>query len=529
MIEDFKTMQMLLAEIETLKEKAIQSNRLNELIVENSTDAMVSVDHLGVILSWNPAAERIFGFSASEIINKSIYEIISDKSEIKHQLLGQQIAKKNFELMAIRKGGEEFPVELSFSDWQFDGNRNFVFGFRDISERKANDFLIKKLDLAIKNSNDIVLMTNLDGIITYVNPKFTQIYGYQPHEVIGKHTPRILKVSGGSDWFESLWATLKEKKSFKMGHYQNRKKDGSFIDLESTIDPILNDEGEVIGYLGIQHDISSRIKYVAKLEEAIEKEKESDRIKSEFLATMSHELRTPLNAIIGLSGLIDADSPLNEILEYNQIIHKNGEHLLKLIEDLFNISLIESGKVKVYKRHFELANLFDEVYILMKEHQKKLGKTHINFNLKIPDEYKHMRIYADDFKLKHILINLIKNGFKFSENGDVNFGFNVRETAGEEFVTFFVNDTGIGIDQEHYDLIFKGFTQVNNSYNRIYDGIGVGLTIVKKLLKLLDGNIWIESKLGNGSTFFFSFPVVNTECQVIDSHVNNTTLLSDFK
>ncbi|WP_372754261.1 PAS domain S-box protein [Mariniflexile sp.] len=532
---DKETIEMLLAENKILKEKVLKSEKLNEAIVENATDAMVSVDYDGFILSWNPAAERMLGFQSNEIVGKSIFEIISNKFEIKRQILQGYFTQghrkhiaKNFELLAIRKDGKEIPVELSFSDWQLRGNTYFVFGIRDITERKSNEFLLRKLDLAMKNSNDIVIMTDPDGIITYVNPQFTKTYGYTACEVIGRFTPRVLKGCNDDDRFKLLWQTLKNKKSFKMSHYQNKRKDGSLIDLESTIDPILDSGNNVIGYLGIQHDISKRIKYIAELEAAIEKGRESDKLKSEFLATMSHELRTPLNAIIGLSGLIDADSPMNEILEYNQIIHKNGEHLLKLIEDLFNISLIESGKVKIHNKKIGLADLFDDVYLLMKDYQNTIGKNHIKFNLKIPSEYKHITIYIDELKLKHILINLLKNAFKFSENGDVNLGFNVCQEDGKVYITFFVSDTGIGIEEAHYDLIFKGFTQVNNSYNRLHEGLGIGLTIVKKLVKLLDGNIWIDSAIGKGSTFFFCFPIINSESQNVNSDGFTAKLLRNF-
>ncbi len=517
-----KTMDGLLAEIEFLKKKAIRSEKLNESIVETATDAIITIDSSGSILSWNPAAKRIFGYHSNEILGKSIYEFFVNTNQLNkddlNRFLKTGLKRKvgqTFEFLVQRKGGEEFSSELSISKWEFEGNTYFTGVFRDVTERKQKDFLMQRLDLAIKNSKDIILMTDPEGIITYVNPQFTKVYGYEPYEVIGKCTPRILKGIDDKERFELLWKTLLSKKSFKMSHYQNKKRNGELIHLESSIDPILNEKEEVIGFLGIQHDITKRIKYITELEDAIEKAKESDRLKSEFLATMSHELRTPLNSIIGLSSLIDRNTSIDEILEYNQIINNSGEHLLKLIEDLFDMSLIESGRTKVFMKAIDLPDFLNEIYELMKIHQDKIGKSHVDFNIEIPKNCKRLSITTDALKLKHILLNLLKNAFKFTDKGSVNFGFKVCKNQNVYNIKFFVSDTGIGIDEDHQEFIFKGFTQVNSAYNRDYEGIGIGLTITKKLVQLLDGKIWINSTLGKGSMFFFVFPVNNIEGDII--------------
>jgi PAS domain S-box-containing protein len=517
-----KSMEDLLIEIDCLKQKAMKSEKINASIVETATDAIITIDALGTILSWNNAAQTIFGYKSSEIISKSIFKIISKKSTCELRgddfegFLKSEIkinSGKTIEIIGKKKSDEEFQTELSISKWELNGHSYYTGVFRDITEHKKKDSFLRKLNLAIKNSMDIVFMTDANGTITYVNPQFTKTYGYEPHEVLGKHTPRILKSEDNKERFELLWKTILGKNSFKMSHYRNKKKDGSLIDIESTIDPILDDNDNIIGFLGIQHDITERINYIAELEDAIEKAKEADRLKSEFLATMSHELRTPLNSIIGLSSLIDDNSPMYEILEYNKIINNSGEHLLKLIEDLFDISLVESGKSKPFMKEINLTIFMDEIHELMKVHQEKLDKNHISFNLNIPSNFKNLTIVTDELKLKHILINLIKNAFKFSENGTINYGFEVTEIEGENRIKFFVSDTGIGIDKNHQDLIFRGFTQVNSSYNRKYEGIGIGLTITKKLVNLLKGEIWLDSRVGKGSTFFFSFPLNDIYCE----------------
>lgn len=262
---------------------------------------------------------------------------------------------------------------------------------------------------------------------------------------------------------------------------------------------------------------------------AKDKAEESDRLKSQFLATISHELRTPLNSIIGLSGLIDNESSIDEILEFVKIINESGEHLLKLIEDLIKFSLIESGKEKVYMNDINLNVFLNEIHESMVIHKKSLGKDHLEFNLEIPPSYNNLTIYTDQLKLQQILINLLKNAIKFSESGTVTYGFKVCKREETPKIAFYVTDTGIGIDPNHQELIFKGFTQVNGSFNRSFDGAGIGLTIAKKLVNLLDGKIWVESKLGKGSSFFFVFPLKNIQEDIIkdgcsdDNTVSNNT------
>ncbi|WP_338356651.1 response regulator [Yeosuana marina] len=332
------------------------------------------------------------------------------------------------------------------------------------------------------------------------------MYGYEPHEVIGLKTPRIIKSPKNKRDFNLFWKKLLNKENIASSQYTNIKKDGTIINIEGSADPIINEEGEIIGFLGMHRDITKRLEVLDHLKEALAKSKESDRLKSEFLATMSHELRTPLNSIIGLSSLIDESTPKEDVLEFNKIINSSGEHLLDIVEDLFDISLIESGQIEVVKRQVNLQSVLLEVDRLMKTEQDKLDKNHLELNLIVPKEYKNISISTDAIKLKRILKNLLKNALKFTEDGYINYGYNIYQVDDKTMVKFFIEDTGIGIHKDHQELIFEVFRQADGSFGRKHEGMGVGLSTAKKLIILLGGSIWVDSLEGNGSSFFFTIP-----------------------
>jgi PAS domain S-box-containing protein len=511
-----KSKKQLLEEIKILNQKAQKSEQFNKSIINSAIDAIITVLADGTIMSWNLAAEKMFGYKFHEIVNKNIFLIIPNKSiysETDNKLkrfvkiwLHTKI-NKTTELIAKRKDGTSFPIELSTSSWQSTNNKYITGIIRDITERKQYFKELNKLNQALKNAKEVIFMTDTEGFFTYINPEFTKMYGYEPEEIIGIKTPRILKDPNSKRNYELLWDTLLKKQSVVMNQYCNKRKDGTIVNIEGSAAPIFDEIGKTIGYLGIQHDVTERMAHLDNLKEALKKAKEYERLKSEFLATMSHELRTPLNSIIGLSSLIDADTPVIDILEFNEIINSSGEHLLSLIEDLFEISLIESDQTRIKKKNVSLYNILYEIDDFIRIKQKKQDKNHIDINLLIAPEYKNIIIDTDENKLIRILKNLLKNALKFTEEGHINYGFSIYHIEGQTMIKFFVEDSGIGISTEKKDFIFDVFRQSDGSFGRKYEGLGIGLTIAKKLINLLGGKIWVDSVQGKGSSFFFTLPI----------------------
>ncbi len=250
---------------------------------------------------------------------------------------------------------------------------------------------------------------------------------------------------------------------------------------------------------------------VEELKAAKLKAEESNRLKSAFLATMSHELRTPLNSIIGFSEMIKDNPGIEDIAFYGETIHSSGNHLLGLVEEIFDLSLIESGQARAVKEFFYLKDMMLAVSQIMINHKQKLRKEHIELIFDKDESCINKTIYSDQIKLKQVMLNLIKNAIKFTESGHVKFGCTDKSVNNVPGILFYVEDTGIGIPKYKQERIFDMFYQADNSDTRKYGGSGIGLSVAKKITSLLDGSIELESRVGKGTTFKVWIPAENSE------------------
>lgn len=239
------------------------------------------------------------------------------------------------------------------------------------------------------------------------------------------------------------------------------------------------------------------------LKKAKEKAEESDHLKSAFLATMSHELRTPLNHIIGFSDLMDEETDKTEMVCYAASINESGMNLLTIIEDILSFSMFETTEIKVRKESLMLSQLFLKNKASLNQLLADAGKSHLKTIFKPDTSLMKVNIISDGFKINQVLLNLFKNAIKFTHEGYIEFGFFHRNF---EIFVFYVKDTGIGIPKEKHDLIFKYFRQLDDSNTREYEGIGLGLSIAKKVAVTMGGTLKLESIPGQGSTFYFALP-----------------------
>lgn len=395
------------------------------------------------------------------------------------------------------------------------------------SLEKSKEFLNK----IIGASADMIVVADREGCISECNAAAEKMLGYAKGELIGSNASEY--------WFSpeerrTVAERLKREKSISNYETRLKRKDGEYIDISLSIALLKDDEDKVIGTVGVSKDITEKKRYEEELkglnerleEKVLERTREleaanrelekSNKMKSQFIANMSHELRTPLNSIIGFSEtLIEMPvGALNEKQErYVRNIHTSGKHLLQLINNILDLAKIEAGRLNIYCEEFELAPVIEETISVV---GMLAAKKSVLLHYDVLAEGN--TLVADRVKFKQILYNLLSNAIKFTrEKKDVHLRVELLEPSGEmgsrvkhfgdKLIKVSVRDTGIGIRPDDMDRIFEEFEQADSSYNREYEGTGIGLSLTKKLVEMHGGFIWAESEVGKGSVFSFVMPV----------------------
>ncbi len=379
----------------------------------------------------------------------------------------------------------------------------------DITKRKIAENLRKVSDEKFQKIFEeaplgIALVSSQDGKFLQLNSKYCKIAGYSLEHLIKTDWQSI---THPNDIQQDL-DQMRLLNSGEITEFTMEKRlvqpNGKQIWVTLTVAKInVKTEGKQC-HLAMIEDITQRKSLTEDLIIAKENAEKSDRIKSTFLASMSHELRTPLNAVIGFSELIHKDSNIKDILSFNEIINKSGNNLLALIEDLFDISLIETGDIRIENELFSIPDMLDEVQYIIKSDQVILEKEEITIEMNTNID---LLLNSDQNRIKQVLLNLLKNALKFTRSGTVEFGCNEFIQDQIPMLKFHVTDSGIGIPLDKQELIFEVFRQVDESQTRIYGGTGLGLTICKHLINLLGGEIWVESEVDKGATFYFTIPI----------------------
>ena len=371
------------------------------------------------------------------------------------------------------------------------------------TEKKHSQERMLTLSRALESIGECVYITDIKSKLIFVNKAFCKTYGYNEEEIIGRDI-KILSPVEINDY--PIEKTIQDGWT---GELINIRKDGTKFPVELTTSFIRDENGNPIALIGIAVNITERKKVEIELIKAKEKAEESDRLKSVFLTNMSHELRTPLNAIIGFSGIMVDSGPDHNTISYSQTIHKSGQHLLRLVEDIFDTTMIETGQIKVNYERTDIIEVLEEVRDIIHGERLNENKTGVELILNLYGSGNQKYLVTDSRKLKQILMNLLRNALKFTHKGSIEFGFTEIVDSGKSFIQFYVKDTGIGIDNKHHDTIFNMFRQIDDTHTRKFGGMGIGLSIAKKTVELLGGKIWVVSEPAVGSEFFFTIPYLH--------------------
>ena len=371
---------------------------------------------------------------------------------------------------------------------------------KEIIERKRAEGELRKFSRAIDQSQVSVVITDPSGSIEYVNPKFVEVTGYGLKEVIGQN-PRLLNSGTHPDkLFRNMWETIKTGNVW-VGELANRKKNGELFWESTIISPIRDASGRITHFVAVKEDVTQRKKLEKETLEAKEKAETAARAKSDFLARMSHEIRTPMNAILGMSELLTETDLDFDQRDYIQTLRTSGEMLLAIINDILDISKIEAGHVDLESIGFDIYDLIEEVGRILapRAREKDLELAH-----RVISDVPQF-LTGDPNRLKQILINLVGNAIKFTRKGSISVEVSPFDhPTHKDRVLFKVQDTGQGIAKDKQQLIFNRFSQADDSITRKFGGTGLGLTICKLLVELMEGHIWVASEMDKGSTFSFT-------------------------
>jgi len=481
-----------------------------DYILKFANDIILLFDKDLTILEANDRALETYMYTRDELIGMKLIKIRAPESlaQLNDQLsLVDENKSATFITYHIRKDKSIFPVEISSRLVNIEGSKYYQTIGRDITERKyAEDALRDSEDKFRKIFEDSpfpTVMTGKDFGITRANEAFSKMTGYSEEELIDltfrdfTHPDHIAE-----DEISLLRLIAGEIPIYKTEKRYIRK-DTTVIWGSTTVIVIRNSMDEVQFFLAMVEDITSRKKTEQDLIAAKEKAEENDRLKTAFLHNVSHEIRTPMNAIIGFATLLNEDGLTeNERIQYCDIIYQSSTQLLSIISDIVDIANVESGQVKL---NYKVMNINSSLKTLCEQYNFVSGDNKLPVRLIAGVDDEGANITTDGTKLIQIISNLINNSLKFTRQGEICFGYTMKDRN----IEFFVKDTGIGIAPDHIDKIFDRFYQVDRAVSRQYGGTGLGLSICKAYVELLGGKIWVKSKQEEGTIFKFTIPILS--------------------
>ena len=484
-------------------------------IVESAQDLICRFNTEGIILYVNPVLKYQLGYREEEVIGKNVLSFIhrEDQETVIRYFQGVIAARQvrsYCEFRMVTKYGRIVWIGQKMNlTIDRDGKVQDVMTMaRNITERKRAEDQLRwseeKYRGIIENMELGLLEVDNQQNIIRAYDWFCDMTGYEPHELVGKNAVEVFLPT------KYFGANISEHEKRSQGQpsvyeIQMRKKSGEPIWVIISGAPIFDPEGNVTGSIGIHYDITARKQLEYDLAEAKRLAEEAQEAEKQFLARMSHEIRTPLNAIIGMSHLLYDTDPTETQKEYLSILKSSGDLLQALISDILDISKIQAGEITVHPKEFDLAGLVKSLY---KTFQLKLENRPVEVGLEFDHRITNLLI-GDDLLLNQILINLLGNAAKFTEEGEIGIRVELIESTGQEHrIRFTVYDTGIGISSEQAGRIFEKFKQADGEIRHKFGGTGLGLAITKNLVEIQGGRIWVESELGKGTSFMFqlSYP-----------------------
>lgn len=478
-----------------------QTNAILAAIVGSSDDTIISKNLDGIILSWNPASERMFGFSEEEALGKHISIIIPpDRIEEEDYIINEvKQGRKvdHFETIRKARDGRRVPISLSVSPIVDAKGR--VIGAskiaRDISERKRANEKQAVLAAIVETSDDAIVSKTLQGVITSWNKAAEKMFGYSEVEAVGKHITLIIPPERLDEESYIIGEIIKGN---KIDHFHTirRAKDGRLIPISVSVSPITDETGKVVGASKIARDISEQLSLQAERARHYEEVKALNARKDEFIGLASHELKTPLTSV---AGYLEILSRMVADEKSKLFLHKTRQQVKKLsslVDDLLDVTKIESGKLSFSEERFDIRRVVEDVIELI---------SHSNhaFQFVLNTEVDELFITGDPHRIEQVLSNLLTNAVRYSPGTD---RVELLLSEEEECALIGVKDYGVGIPQDKLEEIFSRFYRVNETKSQA-SGLGLGLYLSQEIVSRHGGTIWAESQPGEGSVFWVRLPL----------------------
>ncbi len=363
---------------------------------------------------------------------------------------------------------------------------------------------VEELEYIISNIPDLVMQIDSNARISFINAASVLFFNKPPELLIGRDLESVIIEEGLTPLDINIVRGVIQNRQAEIIEGQIISNQGMLKNIEIRVIPEpfgLSKESHLVLLI---RDNTLRKEAERKMLLAIQKAQESDSLKSAFLANMSHEIRTPLNAIVGFSQIIvDKNIDQEEQERFFQYIQENSNQLINLVNDIIDLSKLESNQLVIRESMTELNQLMYELKVMAEHEKKTREKDHILVFMETDLLDNNGLIYIDQYRLKQILTNLLVNAIKFTPKGYIHFGYRLKDN---DTLLFFIRDTGIGIPKNKQKEIFQYFHQLENTLNRSNSGTGLGLAICKKLVELMNGTIWLQSDPGKGTSFFMTLP-----------------------
>lgn len=498
-----------------LEEKSAEESRL-DAILSTAIDGIVTINQQGEILSFNTAAEKILGWQEHEVQGKNVKILMDDKlvknqhgdpSEVANIDFGKVIGI-NRDVFAKHKDGHLFPIRLGIGEVIQPGHPPLYVGFiTDLTEQRA-----LQQSLVEKEQQYRSLMDNMPGVVfrceldknwsmLFISPSILELSGYSANELIEQRITfaELIYTPDNEAINHTIDEAIAEKNQYSV-EYRIRHRSGNLVWILEKGSIAFNAKGKAQWIDGVLVDITERREYEDNLKQAKVVAEEAAQAKQAFMANMSHEIRTPMNSIIGFSDLLMDTSLDTHQQKHLLTVNKAARSLLRLLNEILDSAKLEKGKLAIEPVHFNLQALLDSIIsTFWLEAKRKNLQLHLDIKSNINAAY-----FGDPDRIRQILNNLIGNAVKFTEQGSVTL--TVSKSQNEQLF-FEVQDTGIGIEKSRLQAIFQPFEQADGTMTRRFGGTGLGTTICKQLVELMNGTINVVSNINKGSCFYFSLPL----------------------